>query len=61
MRHKLKIIVSKKPLESGTLTCRSVPVREKILRFLFGEKRRVMILIPGDSIEEIAICEAKEG
>ena len=61
MRHKLRISVSKEPLVSGALTCRSVPVRERILRFLFGTERRVTVLIPGDSIDEIAICEAKEG
>ena len=61
MKHKLKISVSKEPKTGGIITCRNVSVREKLLRFLFGSKRRVTVLIPGDSIGEIAICESGKG
>lgn len=61
MKHKLKISVSKQPQTGGIITCHSVTVREKLLRFLFGDKRRVTVLIPGDSVGEIAICEAGKG
>ena len=60
MKH-LKISVSKSPQTRGVVTCRNVNVRERFLRFLFGKKQKVTILIPGDSIGEIAICETKEG
>ena len=42
------------------MTCRNVTVREKLLRFLLGDRKRITILIPGDSVEEVAICEAAE-
>ncbi len=61
MKHKLKISVSKQPQTGGIVTCRNLTVRERLLRFLFGDKRRVTVLIPGDSVGEIAICETKEG
>lgn len=61
MKHKLKISVSKQPQTGGIVTCKNLTVRERLLKFLFGEKRRVTVLIPGDSVGEIAICETKEG
>lgn len=61
MKHKLKISVSKEQETGGIVTCHNVTVRERLLRFLLGDKRRVTVLIPGDSVGEIAICEAQEG
>jgi len=62
MRHSLKISVSKEPQTAGIVTCRNVTIRERLLKFLLGDKQRVTVLIPGDSVGEIAICEeAKEG
>ena len=62
MRHNLKISVSKEPQTAGIVTCRNVIIRERLLKFLLGDKRRVTVLIPGDSVGEIAICEnEKEG
>jgi len=61
MEHNLKISVSKKPKSDGILSCRSISVRERILRFLLGRKQKLTILVPGDSVEEVAICTVKEG
>ena len=61
MKHNLKISVSKMPQTGGIVTCRNVTVRERILRFLLGDKQRVTILIPGDSVEELAIFETTKG
>lgn len=61
MKHNLKISVSKVPQTRGVVTCRSVNVREKFLRFLFGRKQKVTILIPGDSVEEVSISEVAGG
>ena len=61
MKHKLKISVSKEPQTGGIVSCRNVSIRERLLRFLFGDKRRVTVLIPGDSVGEIAICETGKG
>ena len=55
MKHNLKISVSKSPQTRGVVTCRNVNVRERFLRFLFGKKHKVTILIPGDSIDEVSM------
>jgi hypothetical protein len=61
MKHSLKISVSKKPRVDGIVTCKGVTIRERLLRFFFGEKRRVTVLIPGDRVGEIAISESEKG
>ena len=61
MKHSLKISVSKKSQMDGIVSFRNITVREKLLRFLLGSKQRVMVLVPGDSVEELSICEIKEG
>ena len=61
MRHKLKISVSKEPQTGGVVRCRSVTLREKMLTRLLGRKERVMILIPGNTVESLDITELPEG
>ena len=61
MKHNLKISVSEKPQTGAIVTYRNFSVRERILRFLLGGKQRVTIVIPGDSIEELSICEMTKG
>ncbi len=61
MKHNLKISVSKEPKADGVFACRTIGVRERLLRFLFGEKHKITILVPGDTVEEVAICAVKEG
>lgn len=61
MEHTLKISVSKEPAEGGIVSCRNVSVRERLARFLLGDKRRLTIIVPGDSVRELAINEVMEG
>jgi len=61
MKHNLKICVSKEPQAGGIVSFRSVTIRERVLRFLLGNPQRVMILVPGDTVQEVAISEIKEG
>jgi hypothetical protein len=61
MKHSLKITVSKKPKYGGIVSCRSISVREKLLGLLFGKKARLTIIVPGDTVQEMAIQEIKEG
>lgn len=57
MKHKLKVSVSKKPKTAGIAAVRKVSVRERLLRRLLGETNRMIVLIPGDRVDEIAISE----
>ena len=61
MKHNLKISVSKEPKDGGVIACRSVSIREKILSKLLGSKQKVLVLVPGDTVETIAITEVNEG
>lgn len=61
MKHTLQISVSKEPRNAGIAAVRQVSVREKLLRFLFGNKTKLTIIVPGDSVEELAIREVPEG
>lgn len=61
MKHNLEISVSKKPTEGGVVRCRCVSMRERLLRHFFGEKRRVMVIVPGDSVESVSITELPGG
>ena len=40
--------------------CRSVTLREKMLTRLLGRKERMMILIPGNTVESLDITELPE-
>lgn len=57
MKHELQISVTKKPVNSGIVSCRQVSIREKFLRFLFGDKTKLTVIVPGDSVEELEIRE----
>ncbi|HEQ7722668.1 TPA: hypothetical protein VHV97_000613 [Streptococcus pyogenes] len=55
MKHQLKVSVSKNPSSDSVMRCRKFSMRERLLRFLFGNKRDIVVLIPSDRIEEVAI------
>lgn len=61
MLHNLRISVSKAPQLNGLVSCRDVSIRERLLRFLLGKKQRITILIPGDTVNEVTICESQKG
>ena len=61
MKHNLKISVSKHPQSGGIVSYHNVTIRERFLRFLLGDKQKLTIRVPGDSVQELAICEIKEG
>ena len=61
MGHNLTISVSKKPKKEGVVSCRNVTVRERLLRFFLGDKHKLTIIVPGDTVSELAIKEIKEG
>lgn len=61
MKHSLHISVSEKPQKKGTVSYKSITLRERFMRFLFGNKQKITILVPGDEIEELAIIKIKEG
>lgn len=61
MKHNLHISVSDKPQRNGMVSCKSISMRERFLRMLFGQKQKIVILVPGDAIDELAITRTTEG
>ena len=61
MKHNLKICVSKEPKNGGVVTCRSVSLRQRLLTRLLGPLDKVMIIVPGNSVQTVAITEVMDG
>ncbi len=57
MKHMLRISLSKEPKSGVIVGCRHVTVRERLLRFLLGDKQRLTVIIPGDSVKALSIVE----
>ena len=60
MRHNLKVLVSKEKANRGIVACRHLTVREKLLNCLLGSPVKLTIIVPGNSVEEVAITEVQE-
>ena len=61
MKHNLHISVSDKPQKNGMVSYKNITLRERFMRMLFGKKQNITVLIPGDTILELAITRVKEG
>ena len=61
MKHNLHISVSNKPQKNVMVSYKTITLRERFMRILFGKKQNITVLIPGDTILELAITRVKEG
>ena len=59
MEHSLKISVSKKTDKNGVASIRNMTVRERFLQKIFGNSRKITIIVPGDTVRELAIKEVQ--
>ncbi|MGE5417502.1 MAG: hypothetical protein ACM3UZ_12265 [Acidobacteriota bacterium] len=57
MKHILRISVSKEPKDGGVVGCRNVTIREKLIRMLLGDNRRLTVIVTGDSVKALSIIE----
>ena len=60
MKHNLKVSIAQGPDSGGIVRCRTVSLRERVLRRLFGDTRRVTIIVPGDSVQALSVQEVPE-
>ncbi|NLI93477.1 MAG: hypothetical protein GX434_15220 [Peptococcaceae bacterium] len=60
MKHELKISIRRAPFEGSVVKNQTVTLRERLLKRMFGEKHRVMVIVPGDSVERVSISELPE-
>lgn len=59
MEHSLKISVSKKPDKNGVASICNMTVRERLLQKIFGNSQKIAIIVPGDTVRELAIKEVQ--
>ena len=57
-RHSLKLHIARRiPDDPGIVATKNVRLRERLIRLLLGTPRKVIILVPGDSVKQIDITE----
>lgn len=61
MKQHLTVSFSRKPKPGGIVNVRNVTVRERILRLLLGDAQKLTIIVPGNTVETVAIRETEEG
>ena len=60
MHHSLRLSLGRQP-KDGVVALRQITARERVMRFLFGKPKRVLVLVPGDTVQELAITDIEEG
>ena len=60
MKHNLKISIAKGTETGGIVRCKTVSMRERLLRKLLGETGRVMVIVPGGSVQTLCVQEVPE-
>lgn len=60
MKHTMTVSIDKDGTHDGIVSCKEVSLRERLLRKILGKKEQVTILVPGRSVETVAITEIKE-
>ena len=60
MKHNLKISLAPKPDSGGIVRCKTVSLRERVLRRLFGDMGRIVVIVPGGSVTTLSVQEVPE-
>lgn len=66
MKHNLKISIAGEPVSvawqdsGGIVRCKTVRLRERVLRRLFGDTRRITVIVPGGSVKALSVQEVAE-
>lgn len=62
MRHSIKIKMRSNANRDGPIfECTQRPVSTWLWRLLFGDRHKVVILMPGNSVDSVNVCELAEG
>ena len=60
MKHSVKVLIETKNGREELLKSRHLKIRERIMKFLFGDFCEVIVLNPSKQINRIQVEEAKE-
>lgn len=61
MKHSLNISLSKSQKGNSVLRCKNVFIREKLLTLILGRLQGITIIVPGNTVDKIAISENNGG
>ncbi len=60
MGDNVKISISRKPQAGGIIQMRQVCLRERVLRWLFGVRQKILVLAPADEVEQVEIVKGEK-
>ena len=58
--HNNPALGKEKATTGGIVRCKTVSMRERLLRKLLGETGRVMVIVPGGSVQTLCVQEVPE-
>ena len=61
VKRSLKIGVTKKISPDSILSTKWFTLRERVMRWLLGDLRRIVVIVPGSDIHDISIREVADG
>lgn len=60
MRHKVNLTLGKQAQREQLIKLQTISLRERIARFLLGDKQKYTLVVPGDSIEQVTIIQKQD-
>lgn len=57
MGDNVKISISRKPQAGGIIYMKQVCLRERVMRWLFGVRQKILVLAPADEVEQVEIVK----
>ena len=60
MKRQLKLSISKELLFNRAMKCRQFSIREKFLKFLFGKKQDIIVLILSNRVKKLSVDKKGE-
>lgn len=56
-KHRLKVSFTKEPARDALVSTKRISIRERILRFLLGNKQELTVLVPGNQVHALEIVQ----
>ena len=60
MGDNVKISISRKPQAGGIIHMKQVCLRERVLRWLYGVRQKILVLAPADEVEQVEIVKGEK-
>ena len=60
MQHNLKISIARESDTGSIVRCKTFSMRERVLRRLLGDTRRITVIVPGGSVKALSVQEVPE-